>query len=137
MSPNQFLVEFSIVGHSEYGRAIFDRNIAPRTNALINYQLRNSIQTRIVVREGEVNFPFKIGRSGPENTKKEVKAGDIGYWSQSHVLIVFLDNKHLSFPVNIVGYVEWEYIQFFKNLRLGRSIRLERIKSAIDEEDYL
>ncbi len=137
MTSNQLLVEFSIVGHSEYGRAILDRNIAPRTTALINYQLRNSIQTRIIVREGEVNFPFKIGRSGPENTKKEVRKGDIGYWSQSHVLIVFLDNKLLAYPVNIIGFVEWEHIQFFKNLKLGRSIRLERIKSAIDEEDYL
>lgn len=137
MTSNQLLVEFSIVGHSDYGRAIFDRNIAPRTIALINYQLRNSIQTRIVVREGEVNFPFKIGRSGPENAKKEVKVGDIGYWSQSHVLIVFLVNKVIAYPVNIVGYVERENIQFFKNLKIGRSIRLERIKSAIDEEDYL
>lgn len=137
MSPNHFLVEFSIAGQSEYGRGIFDRNIAPRTIALINYQLRNSIQTRIVVREGEVNFPFKIGRSGPENAKKEVKAGDIGYWSQSNVLIVFLVNKLIAYPVNVVGYVEWEYLKFFKNLKLGRSIKLERIKSAIYEEDYL
>jgi hypothetical protein len=137
MSPNQFLVEFSIVGHSEYGRAILDRNIAPRTNALINYQLRNAIQTRIVVREGEINFPFKIGRAGPENAKKEVHIGDIGYWPQSHVLIVFLIEKRIAYPVNVVGYVENEYLGFFKKLRLGRSIRLEIVKSAIYEEDYL
>ena len=137
MTPNQFLVEFSIVGHSEYGRAIFDRNIAPRTNALINYQLRNAIQTRIVVREGEINFPFKIGRAGPENAKKEVHIGDIGYWPQSHVLIVFLIEKRIAYPVNVVGYVEREYLGFFKKLRLGRSIRLEIVKSAIYEEDYL
>ena len=137
MTPNQILVEFSIVGHSEYGRAILDRNIAPRTNALINYQLRNAIQTRIVVREGEINFPFKIGRAGPENAKKEVHIGDIGYWPQSHVLIVFLIEKRIAYPVNVVGYVENEYLGFFKKLRLGRSIRLEIVKSAIYEEDYL
>ena len=137
MAPNQFLVEFSIVGHSEYGRAILDRNMAPRTNALINYQLRNAIQTRIVVREGEINFPFKIGRAGPENTKKDVHIGDIGYWPQSHVLIIFLIEKRIAYPVNVVGYVEREYLDFFKKLRLGRSIRLEIVKSAIYEEDYL
>jgi hypothetical protein len=137
MTSNQLLVEFSIVGHSEYGRAILDRNMAPRTNALINYHLRNAIQTRIVVREGEINFPFKIGRAGPENAKKEVHIGDIGYWPQSHVLIVFLIEKQIAYPVNVVGYVENEYLGFFKKLRLGRSIRLEIVKSAIYEEDYL
>ena len=137
MTPNQFLVEFSIVGHSEYGRAILDRNMAPRTNALIYYQLRNAIQTRIVVREGEINFPFKIGRAGPENAKKEVHLGDIGYWPQSHVLIVFLIEKRISYPVNVVVYIENEYLGFFKKIRLGRSIRLEIVKSAIYEEDYL
>jgi hypothetical protein len=137
MTPNQILVEFSIVGHSEYGRAILDRNIAPRTNALINYQLRNAIQTRIVVREGEINFPFKIGRAGPENAKKEVHIGDIGYWPQSHVLIVFLIEKKIAYPVNVVGFVEREYLGFFKQLKLGRSIKLEIVKSAIDEDDYL
>jgi hypothetical protein len=137
MSPNQILVEFSIAGQAEYGRGIFDYNFAPRTIALINYHLRNSIQTRIVVREGEVNFPFKIGRAGPENAKKQVKEGDIGYWSQSNVLIVFLVNKLVSYPVNIVGYIERDSIHFFKNLKIGRSIKLERVKGPIDEEDYL
>ena len=137
MAPNQILVEFSIVGHSEYGRAILDRNMAPRTNALINYQLRNAIQTRIVVREGEINFPFKIGRAGPENTKKEVHIGDIGYWPQSHVLIVFLNDKTIAYPVNVIGYVERGSMKFFKNLKLGRSIKLEKVASAIYEEDYL
>ena len=124
------------MGQSEYGRVIIDRNIAPRTVALIHYQLRNSIQTRIVVRTGEVNFPFKIGRASPENSTKEVKVGDLGYWPQSHVLIIFLEEKRLEYPVNVVGYVERESIKFFKNLKLGRSIKLEKIQSAVDEEDY-
>ena len=137
MTPNQILVEFSIVDHPDYGRVILDRNIAPRTSALINYQLRKAIQTRIVVKEGEINFPFKIGRSGPENAKKKVKAGDIGYWPQSHVLIVFLADKEVKYPVNVVGFVQREDMKFFQNLKMGRSIRLEKVKSAIDEEDYL
>ena len=137
MSSNQILIEFSIAGQSDYGRAILDRNLAPRTIALINYQIRNAIQTRIVVRDGEINFPFKIGRAGPENAKKQVNIGDIGYWPQSHVLIVFLVDKEIKYPVNVVGYIQREHIKFFQKLRLGRSIRLEKVKSAIDEEDYL
>ena len=136
MAPNQFLVEFSVVGQSEYGRVIFDRNFAPRTIALIHFQLRDPIQTRIVVRAGEVNFPFKIGRASPENAKKVVETGDIGYWPQSHVLIIFLERKKIAYPVNIVGYVEKGSMKFFKNLKIGRSIKLEKIQNAIDEEDY-
>ena len=137
MSRSQLTVEFSIVNQPDYGRVILDRTMAPRTIALINYQLRNPIQTRIVVREGEINFPFKIGRAGPENTKKQVSAGDLGYWPQSHVLIIYLADKEIRYPVNVVGYVEREYMQFFQKLRLGRSIKLEKVKSAIDEEDYV
>ncbi|PWI49043.1 hypothetical protein CEE45_03775 [Candidatus Heimdallarchaeota archaeon B3_Heim] len=137
MASNHILVEFSIAGQNEYGRGILDRDIASRTVALINYQLRNAIQTRIVVRDGEVSFPFKIGRAGPENAKKYVRKGDIGYWTQSHVLIVFLASKEIAYPVNIVGQIQQGSIKFFKKLRIGRSIKIERVQSAIDEEDYL
>ncbi len=137
MASNHILVEFSIAGQNEYGRGILDRDIASRTVALINYQLRNAIQTRIVVRNGEVNFPFKIGRAGPENAKKFVRKGDIGYWTQSHVLIVFLLSKEIAYPVNIVGQIQQGNIKFFEKLRIGRSIKIERVQSAIDEEDYL
>ncbi len=136
MAPNRVLVEFSIVGQDEYGRGILDRNIASRTIALINYQLRDAIQTRIVVRDGEVSFPFKIGRAGPENAKKYVKKGDIGYWTQSNVLIIYLVDKEIAYPVNIVGHIQQEDFKFFKSLRIGRSIKIEKVQSAIDEEDY-
>ncbi len=137
MASNHILVEFSIAGQNEYGRGILDRNLASRTIALINYQLRNAIQTRIVVRNGEVSFPFKIGRAGPENAKKKVQKGDIGYWTQSNVLIIFLSDKETAYPVNIIGHIQQGDIKFFEKLRIGRSIKLERVKSAIDEEDYL
>ncbi len=137
MASNHIVIEFSITGQNEYGRGVLDRNFAPRTIALINYQLRNAIQTRIVVRNGEVSFPFKIGRAGPENAKKIVKKGDIGYWTQSNVLIIFLLNKEIAYPVNIVGHIQDGDIKFFEKLRIGRSIKLEKVQSAIDEEDYL
>ncbi|MHA1977535.1 MAG: cyclophilin-like family protein [Candidatus Hodarchaeales archaeon] len=137
MASNQILVEFTIVGQNEYGRGVLDRDIASRTIALIHYQLRNAIRTRIVVRNGEVSFPFKIGRAGPENAKKLVKKGDIAYWTQSNVLIVFLLDKEMAYPVNIVGHIHPGDIKFFEKLRIGRSIKIEKVQSAIDEEDYL
>ena len=137
MASNHILVEFSIVGQNEYGRGVLDRDIASRTNALIHYQLRHAIQTRIVVRNGDVSFPFKIGRAGPENAMKKVRKGDIGYWTQSNVLIVFLSDKEITYPVNIVGYIQQGTIKFFEKLRIGRAIKIEKVQSAIDEEDYL
>lgn len=137
MGSNRILIEFSIQGQSEYGRGYLDRELAPRTIALINYQLRNSVQTRIVVREGEVSFPFKIGRAGPENAVKDVRRGDIGYWTQSNIMIVFLKSKKIVYPINIIGSIDRGFMKFFDALKIGRSIKLEKIQSAIDEEDYL
>lgn len=137
MGSNRILIEFSIQGQSEYGRGYLNRELAPRTIALINYQLRNSVQTRIVVREGEVIFPFKIGRASPENAVKKVQRGDIGYWTQSNVMIVYLKSKEIAYPINVIGNIEYEYMKFFDSLKIGRSIKLEKIQSAIDEEDYL
>ncbi|MFX0084433.1 MAG: cyclophilin-like family protein [Candidatus Hodarchaeota archaeon] len=137
MSFIQFLVEFSIVGQSKIGRAIFKRSLAPRTTALIRYQLRNPIQSRVILREGELSIPFKIGRAGPENAKHEVRRGEVAYWTQSNTLKIFLENKKTDYPVNIVGSIDLETISFFENLRIGKSIRLEMVQPSIDEADYL
>jgi hypothetical protein len=137
MGSNRIIIEFSMSGQSEYGRGSLDRELAPRTIALINYQLRNPIQTRIVVRDGEVSFPFKIGRASPENAAKKVRRGDIGYWTQSNVMIVFLKSKEIAYPINRIGNIDQEFIKFFDALKIGRSIKLEKVLSAIDEEDYI
>lgn len=137
MSFNHFLVEFSVIKQSNIGRAIFTGNLAPRTVALIRYQLRNPIQSRVVVRDGEVDIPFKIGRAVPEKSKREVKRGDVGYWPQSQTLIIFLKDKQIGYPVNIVGSIEIESVSFFDQLTIGNSIKLEMIKPTIDEEEYL
>jgi hypothetical protein len=138
MAYNQILIEFSIIGKDNYGRGALIRPLAPRTIALINYQLRKPIQTRIVVREGEVSFPFKIGRASPENAKKTVKRGEIGYWPQSSVLTVYLKDMDIAYPANIVGQIHPpENLAFFDALKIGRSIKLEKVQKAIDEEDYL
>jgi hypothetical protein len=137
MSFNHFLVEFSVFKQSNIGRATFTRNLAPQTVALIRYQLRKPIQSRVVVRDGEVNIPFKIGRAVPENTPREVKRGDVGYWPQSQTLIIFLKDKKVEYPVNIVGSIETKSLSFFDQLTIGNSIKLEMIKPAIDEEEYL
>ena len=137
MSFVQFLVEFSVVGVREIGRATIERNFAPRTTALIRYRLRQPIQSRTVVREGEVSIPFKIGRAGPENSRKEISRGEVAYWTQSNTLKIYLQDKTIDYPVNIIGSIHPETMPFFDNLRIGKSIKLEMIKPSIDEIDYL
>ncbi|MFX0206197.1 MAG: cyclophilin-like family protein [Candidatus Hodarchaeota archaeon] len=137
MSFNQFSVEFSIIGHESVGRATFIRQLSPQTVALIRYQLRKPIQSRVVVRNGEISIPFKIGRAVPETPKKEVQRGEVAYWPQSQTLIIFIKDKKINYPVNIVGTVDSGNLKFFDQLNIGKSIRLEMIKPAIDEEDYI
>jgi hypothetical protein len=36
-----------------------------------------------------------------------------------------------------VGYIPGGDIKFFEKLKIGRSIKLEKVQSAINEEDYL
>lgn len=137
MSFNRFIVEFSIIGHESVGRATLIRHLSPQTVSLIRYQLRKPIQSRIVVRNGEISIPFKIGRAVPEMPKRDVKRGEVAYWPQSKILIIFLKDKQIKYPVNIVGAIDLGTVNFFDQLTIGNSIRLEMIKPAIDEEDYL
>lgn len=137
MSFNQFLVEFSIAGQSTIGQATFKRDLSSQTVALIRFRLKNPIQSRVVVREGEVSIPFKIGRVSPEKSRRDVIRGEVAYWPQSATLMIFLKDKKLDYPVNIVGSINSETMKFFDNLRIGKSIQLEIIKPPIDEADYL
>ncbi|MFX0174306.1 MAG: cyclophilin-like family protein [Candidatus Hodarchaeota archaeon] len=137
MSYNQYSVEFSIVGQNTIGQATFKRDLASQTVALIGFRLKNPIQSRVVVREGEVNIPFKIGRVSPEMSRRDVKRGEVAYWPQSAILMIFLKDKRLDYPVNVVGFVNSETMKFFDTLRIGKSIKLEMIKLPIDEADYL
>jgi hypothetical protein len=137
MSFNQFSVEFSIIGQETVGCATFIRQLSPQTVALIHYRLRKPIQSRVVVRNGEISIPFKIGRAVPESPKKEVKRGKVAYWPQSQTLIIFIKDKIINYPVNIVGEIDYGNMKFFDQLSIGKSIRLEMIKPAIDEEDYI
>ncbi|MFX0206089.1 MAG: cyclophilin-like family protein [Candidatus Hodarchaeota archaeon] len=137
MSSNQFTIEFSIIGENLVGRATFIRQLSPKTVALIQYQLRQPIQSRVVVRNGEVAIPFKIGRAGPEKSRRDVKRGEVAYWPQSQTLIIFLKEKQVDYPVNIVGLIDVGSMRFFDRLTIGKSIKLEMIKPTVDEEDYL
>jgi len=135
MSDQEFILEFSILGNSDIGKVVFTKHLAPKTYALLEFRLRNPIQSRVVVRDGEVSIPFKIGRAGPENTVKHVNQGDVAYWTQSQVLIIFLRSKDVEYPVNPVGQVK--NLTFFNRLQIGNSIKLEMVKSPIDEIKYL
>ncbi len=137
MSSEQFLIEFSIIGQETIGEVTIKRNLSPRTFALIKYKLRKPIQSRVVVRDNEINIPFKIGRVIPENAKKEVNRGDVAYWPQGQIFKIFLKNKELKYPCNVVGSVVIGKTQFFDKLRIGTSIRLEMIQPPIDELDYI
>ncbi len=137
MSFNQFVVEFSIIGHSTVGHATLIRQLSPHTVSLIRYQLRKPVQSRVVVRDGEVSIPMKIGRAGPEKSRREVKKGEVAYWTQSQTLMIFLKDKLTEYPVNVVGSINTGSMKFFKDLSIGNSIKLEMIKPAIDETDYL
>ncbi|MFW9904853.1 MAG: cyclophilin-like family protein [Candidatus Thorarchaeota archaeon] len=137
MSFNQFSVEFSIIGYETVGRATFIRQLSPQTVALIRYRLRKPIQSRVVVRDGEISIPFKIGRAVPETPKKEVQRGEVAYWPQSQTLIIFTKDKKINYPVNIVGEIDYGNLKFFDKLSIGKSIKLEMIKPTIDEEDYI
>lgn len=136
MSFNQFDIEFSIINYDYVGRATLVRQLAPRTVALIRFQLRKPIQSRVVVRDGEVDIPFKIGRAGPEgSSRRKVRRSEVAYWPQSQILIIFREDKKLGYPVNIVG--STRTMEFFDSLSIGKSIKLEILKPSIDEEDYL
>jgi hypothetical protein len=44
----------------------------------------------------------------------------------------------IAYPVNIVGEIQSsESLAFFDALKIGRSIKLEKVQEAIDEDDYL
>jgi hypothetical protein len=137
MSSEQFLIEFSIVGQETLGEVTIKRNLSPRTFALIKFKLRKPIQSRVVVIDDEINIPFKIGRVVPENAKRMVNRGDVAYWPQGQIFKIFLKNKELKYPCNVVGMVDTDKAQFFDKLRIGTSIRLEMIQPPIDEIDYI
>jgi hypothetical protein len=137
MSSEQLLIEFSIVGQNTIGQATIKRNLSPRTFALIKFRLRKPIQSRVVVREDEINIPFKIGRVSPENAKNEVNRGDVAYWPQGQIFKIFLKNKELKYPCNVVGEVIIDNAKFFDKLKIGTSIKLEMIQPPIDEIDYI
>ncbi|MFW9855348.1 MAG: cyclophilin-like family protein [Candidatus Thorarchaeota archaeon] len=137
MSSEKVMMEFTIIGQETIGKATLQREFAPRTVALIRFRLKNPIQSRVVVREGEVAFPFKIGRVSPENAYKTLSRGDVAYWPQGTVLIVFLKQKTVSYPVNLVGRIDSGHMNFFDKLHIGTSIRIERIRPMINEVDYL
>jgi hypothetical protein len=137
MSSEKVMMEFTVIGQEMIGKGTLQREIAPRTVALIRFRLKNPVQSRVVVREGEVSFPFKIGRVSPENAHKDLTRGDVAYWPQGSVLLIFLKPKSVSYPVNLVGKIDSGHMNFFDKLRIGTSIRIERIRPMIDEGDYL
>ncbi|MHA1974736.1 MAG: hypothetical protein ACTSW1_17195 [Candidatus Hodarchaeales archaeon] len=135
MSIEAFIIEFSTLKVRGIGKVLIKRDSSPRTVALIRFRLRNAIQSRIVVRNSEVIIPIKLGRVGPENSVKKIKRGDVAYWPQSQILIIYLKDKEVEYPVNLVG--KAKNPSYFDRLTLGSPIKLERVQSPIDESQYL
>ncbi|MHA1213803.1 MAG: hypothetical protein ACTSR2_05515 [Candidatus Hodarchaeales archaeon] len=135
MSAEAFVIEFSTLKVRGIGKILIKRDSSPRTVALIRFRLRNPVQSRIVVRNGEVIIPIKLGRVGPENSVKNIKRGDVAYWPQSQILIIYLKDKMVEYPVNLVG--KAKNPNYFDQLTFGTSIKLERVQPPIDETQYL
>ena len=136
MSSAQVQVQFTNINDGNYGRVIFVQKTVPRTFALLRFRLRKPIQLRAVVKTDEIDIPFKIGRVGPEDSQKQVERGDIGYWPQGQVLIIYLQDKQIKYPINLIGHIKENY-GFFDELKMGQNIRCELIQQGIDEEYYL
>lgn len=123
--------------------AVLKRHLAPRTVALFERTLfRGSLRIRAVVRPSskeEVSFPLRIGRAGLEKSIKDLKAGMVTYWPQGSALAVQLISRETRYPVNHLGSVKDDQLDFFNQLRVGAAIILSlKASDQLDEaEDNL
>ena len=99
------------------------------------FGIMNSVAYNLPKKTGEVDIPIKIGRVGPENSIKEVKRGEIAYWPQSQLIMMFLKDQKTFNPVNVVG--EIENLSFFDSLERGATAKLQMVESPIDDKYYL
>lgn len=119
------------------------RHLAPRTVALFERTLfRAPLRIRAVVRPSskeEVIFPLRIGRVGLEKSIRDLKAGMVTYWPQGSTLAIQLISRETRFPVNHLGSVNDDQLDFFRQLRVGTAIILSlKASDQLDEtEDNL
>ncbi|MFW9915207.1 MAG: hypothetical protein ACFFGZ_06305 [Candidatus Thorarchaeota archaeon] len=122
---------------------VLKRHLAPRTVALFERTLfRGPLRIRAVVRPSskeEVSFPLRIGRVGLEKPLKDLKVGMVTYWPQGSALAVQLTSRETRFPVNHLGSVNDDDLDFFHQLRVGTAIVLSlKASDQLDEtEDKL
>ncbi|MHA1166669.1 MAG: cyclophilin-like family protein [Candidatus Hodarchaeales archaeon] len=100
-----------------------NRELGPRTVALIERTILNSTKmARIVKKKDEYAILLKIGRVGPEQSKKEVNAGDVAYWPQGNMLMLYKVPKKLLYPVNVIGTAK--KLAVFESIKSGSMVRL-------------
>lgn len=135
--PNvKFTVEVLIPGKEEIGKLFFYRESSPRTFILIWQTLRKPITARLIVKKsGEIDIPLKIGRIGPEKSLRDIRRGEIAYWPQSQLLMMFLKDQRTFNPVNLAG--EIDNLSFFDSLERGVTAKLQMVESPIDDKYYL
>ncbi len=123
--------------------AVLKRHLAPRTVALFERTLfRGPLRIRAVIRPSskeEVIFPLRIGRVGLEKPIKDLKAAMVTYWPQGSTLAVQLISRETRFPVNHLGSINDDDLDFFHQLRVGTAIILSlKASDQLDEtEDNL
>ena len=117
-------VTVKLVGlNGEESIVILNRDLGPRTVALIEKTIQTTTKmARIVKKKGEFAILLKIGRVWPEKSQKEVKEGEVAYWPQGNMLLLFKEPKKLSNPVNIIGTVK--KLNELDSVRSGSMIKL-------------
>lgn len=110
-----------------------NRELGPRTVALIERTIKTTTKmARLVKKKEEFAILLKIGRVGPEESKKEVKEGDVAYWPQGNMLMLFKEPKKLSNPVNVIGTAN--RLNVLDSIRSGSMIKLFLIPE--EESDH-
>ncbi|MFX0113478.1 MAG: hypothetical protein ACFFB3_02920 [Candidatus Hodarchaeota archaeon] len=119
---------------------VLKRHLAPRTVGLLERTLfRGSLRVRAVVRPSskeEVSFPLRVGRVGLEKAIRDLSSGMVTYWPQGSSLAVQLVSRETRFPVNHLGSVTNEQLEFFNQLRVGTAVMLSlKASDQLDEAE--
>jgi len=136
MMVGSIKIEFSTMENAAV--AILKRHLAPRTIGLIERTLfRGSLRLRAVVRppnREEASFPIRIGRVGLEKPITELLPSMVTYWPQGSSLAVQMVPRTTKFPVNHLGAISDDQLDFFRHLRVGTAVTLSlMISDKLDE----
>ncbi|MHA2294945.1 MAG: cyclophilin-like family protein [Candidatus Hodarchaeales archaeon] len=109
--------------NDQFATLALDRHLGPRTVALIETTILDfTSQARMVKKTDEIDILLKIGRVGPEKSRKNVNKNEVAYWPQGNMLMLFRETKTTFNPVNVIGKVK--NFGAFENLKSGVMVKL-------------